>query len=61
MTSREDFTLQFWSAAYFVRRSRDRDRTTAIRVLENVSVKATGRVAKCADSLLTEIHNVTAG
>jgi hypothetical protein len=59
MTSREEFALQFWSAAYFVRRSKGRDRATAIRVLESVSTNAKGPVADRAGKLLTEINNVS--
>ena len=48
---------QFWSAAYFIRRAKDRDRSTAIKILEHLSVNAPGVIQERADQLLARIHN----
>lgn len=48
---------QFWSAAYFIRRAKDRDRSTAIKILEHLSVNAPDAIQHRADELLVRIHN----
>lgn len=50
-------TRKFWCAAYFYRRAPDRDRSLAVRVLEQVNLTATGKVQFRADALLREIDS----
>jgi hypothetical protein len=54
LTSLENLTLQFWSAAHFHRRAPDRDQTSARKVLGNVAIHATGRLRHQAVAALKE-------
>lgn len=52
-----DTAKQFWSAAYFYRRAPDRDRATAIKVLDFLSATATGIVQSRAADMMKDIKN----
>lgn len=52
-----DTARQFWSAAYFYRRAPDRDRSTAIKVLEMISTTTTGIVQSRAADIMKEIND----
>lgn len=54
-----DITRKFWCAAYFYRRAPDRDRSIAIKVLEQVTVTPAGKVQSRAATMLKDIDNGT--
>lgn len=54
-----DTAKQFWSAAFFYRRAPDRDRTTAIKVLEFLSTTTTGIVQSRAAEIMKDVNHVT--
>lgn len=52
-----DRTRKFWSAAFFLRRAPDRNRSIPIKVLEQVARTTTGRVHDRAITLLKDIND----
>ncbi|MGJ5032256.1 hypothetical protein ACQR1I_35840 [Bradyrhizobium sp. HKCCYLS2038] len=56
MTS-ADTARRFWSAAFYYRRAPDRDRSTAVMVLTDLSTSASGIVQSRAADIMKEIAN----
>lgn len=52
-------TRKFWCAAFFYRRAGNRDRSIAVKVLEQLVPVATGTVQRRAATLLREINHGT--
>lgn len=48
-------TRKFWCAAYFYRLAPDRDRSIAVKVLEQITRTNTGKVQSRAATLLRDI------
>lgn len=46
----------FWCAAYFFRHAPDRDRSIAVKVLEQTATTATGTIQTRAATMLKEIN-----
>jgi hypothetical protein len=57
VTTLEVRAKQFWSAALFIRRARDRDPAIAIHVLNDVAAHAAEAIQYRAAALLKEIEN----
>lgn len=50
-----DLTMKrFWSAAYFIRRGQDRDKSIAVKILQQLAQTATGPVQRRAEEILRE-------
>lgn len=50
----------FWSAAYYYRRARDRDTSTAVKILRRIHETATGLIHDRAEEILKGIEDGSA-
>ena len=54
MTGIAEVTKRFWCAAFYVRRSQDRDKAIAVTILQQITLSATGAVQRRAAETLKE-------
>ena len=52
-----DDARKFWIAAYFVRRTKDREAVLAVRVLRHLARSSNGTISTRADAVLVEYED----